>query len=442
VTGVQTCALPIYNLKELGFSLIRLKTGTPPRIKTSSIDFKKCKEENGSDEKNCFSHYNPKYLDIKKQTPCFLTYTNKKTHEIILKNIKLSAMYGGTIHGVGPRYCPSIEDKIVRFGDKERHQIFIEPCAKKLDFMYIQGMSTSLPAHVQDLFIRSIEGLEKAEFVRYGYAIEYDAIDPTQLYPSLETKKIKGLFTAGQINGTSGYEEAAGQGFIAGLNIGLKLKNKKPLILKRDESYIGVMIDDIVTKGVTDPYRLLTSRAEHRLYLRNDNADDRLIKYGYTAGLINENQYNRYLNQNKSIKKIMDVLKNTKLNEKLLKKYGNSAHNLLTLLKRPEIKLNELLDKKTLSILSLNSIAKLEINVKYAGYIKKQNSFIKKTEKYESIDISNIKDFKIIKSLSLEARDKLNKIKPLNLGQAQRIQGINLSDIVAIKYYLENKNNR
>jgi len=418
------------SIKSLGFSLIRLKTGTPPRIKTESIDFSKCEIQAGTNDKLAFEHFNPKYVPIEKQTPCYLSYTNAKTHEIILANIKKSAMYGGTIHGVGPRYCPSIEDKVVRFGDKPRHQLFIEPVSKKLDFMYIQGMSTSLPADVQDQFIRTIAGLENSIFVRYAYAIEYDAIDPTQLYPTLESKKIKGLYFAGQVNGTSGYEEAAGQGMLAGLNAGLSARNKKQLILKREESYIGVMVDDIVTKGITDPYRLLTSRAEHRLYLRDDNADDRLMKYGHYAGTINEKDWKFYNNQIKESKKILDYLKTNK----------NKKGELLSLvLKRPETRLIDIVPKEKLKNITNQTIKKIEINVKFFGYIKKQEKYIKKISKYDDIDISSIDDFKVVTNLSLEARDKLNKIKPQTLGQAKRIQGINAVDLITIKYYLESK---
>lgn len=428
-------------LKDLGFTIIRLKTGTPPRIYKDSIDYDEMQIETGTKGKYCFSHFHPRYVPLNKQQVCFLTYTNAQTHKIIKDNIHKSAMYSGQIHGIGPRYCPSIEDKIIRFADKPRHQVFIEPESMSLDTMYLQGLSTSLPKDVQEKFVHSIVGLKRAKFKKYAYAIEYDAIDARELWPSLESKLIKGLYFAGQVNGTSGYEEAACQGLIAGINAINSLKNKKPLILKRNEAYIGVLIDDIVTKGVNDPYRLLTSRAEHRLLLRNDNADDRLIKYGYKVGLINKKHYNLYLTQDKLIKKTISFLRSHKLSyiKGLSKKFGNSSHNLYDLLKRPEVKLKQILKPNQLKNLTLNSIKKIEIKVKFEGYIKNQNKYIDRANQYELIDISKIKDFKAVKHLSLEAIDKLNRIRPLTLGQAQRISGINLTDLVAIKYYLDNE---
>ena len=428
-------------LKDLGFTIIRLKTGTPPRIYKDSIDYDKMQIETGTKGKYCFSHFHPRYVSLNKQQDCFLTYTNTQTHKIIKENIHKSAMYSGQIHGVGPRYCPSIEDKIVRFADKPRHQVFIEPESMSLDTMYLQGLSTSLPKDVQEKFVHSIVGLKSAKFKKYAYAIEYDAIDARELWPSLESKLIKGLYFAGQVNGTSGYEEAACQGLMAGINAINSLRNKKPLILKRNEAYIGVLIDDIVTKGVNDPYRLLTSRAEHRLLLRNDNADDRLIKYGYKIGLVSKKHYNLYLTQDKLIKKTIGFLKSHKLSyiNGLTKKFGNSSHNLYDLLKRPEVKLKQILKQNQLKNLTLNSIKKIEIKVKFEGYIKNQNKYIDRANQYELIDISKIKDFKTVKHLSLEAIDKLNRIRPLTLGQAQRISGINLTDLVAIKYYLDNE---
>jgi tRNA uridine 5-carboxymethylaminomethyl modification enzyme len=426
-------------LKKLNFTLIRLKTGTPPRIKINSIDFSRIQKEYGTNKNLSFSYSTKQSVPFEKQVPCYLTYTNEKTHTIILDNIKLSAMYSGNISGVGPRYCPSIEDKCVRFSDKLRHQLFIEPVSKDLDFMYIQGMSTSLPEFVQEKFIRSIIGLENAEFARFGYAIEYDAIDPTQLFPTLETKRIQNLFFAGQINGTSGYEEAAGQGIVAGINAIAKIKKLKPLILKNEESYIGVMIEDIVTKGVTDPYRLLTSRADHRLYLRNDNADDRLINYGKYYGLVDDTTYQDYLEQQNISEKIILELKNTKIDKELISKYGTSAKTKYVLLKRQNVRLEELLDEQTLKLLSSNSVVKIEILAKFEGYIKKQEKYIKQISKSVHLDISKIKDYSKINNLSLEAREKLNKIMPLTLGQAHKVPGINSTDIMAIKLFLEKK---
>jgi tRNA uridine 5-carboxymethylaminomethyl modification enzyme len=424
-------------LKSIGFQLIRLKTGTPPRVDANSINFSKLKKEPGTKEKLSFVHFRPTYLSFNKQLLCYLAYTNKRTHQIIKTNIHLSAMYSGKINGVGPRYCPSIEDKIVRFHDKPRHQVFVEPESSKQDIMYLQGLSTSLPEHVQEKIVKSIEGLEKAKILKYGYAIEYDAINPIQLRPTLESKLYRNLYFAGQINGTSGYEEAACQGLMAGINVVLSMQNKPPLILKRDEAYIGVLIDDLVTKGVTDPYRLLTSRAEYRLLLRNDNADDRLIKYGYKVGLIAPKKYQQYLLQHNLIKKTIQYLKNTSLKTqpKLLKKYGNSAHNLYDLLKRPTVTIRQLLNRQ--NDLTNESLNKINILVKFEGYINHQQKFIDRFAKYEDISLKKISDYQQLKNLSLEAKDKLNKIKPLTLGQAKRISGINLTDLMIIKYYID-----
>ena len=438
--GLKQSANLSKNLKDLGFEIIRLKTGTPPRIQKDSINYDVLEKELGSKEKLCFSHFNQRYIPLNKQEVCYITYTNQNTHDIILKNIKQSAMYSGNISGIGPRYCPSIEDKIVRFANKPRHQIFIEPESKKLDTIYLQGLSSSLPAKVQEQLVHSIKGLEKAKFIKYAYAIEYDAINPVQLWPSLESKKIKGLYFAGQVNGTSGYEEAAAQGLIAGINASLALKNKKPLILKRSESYIGVMIDDIVTKGVNDPYRLLTSRAEHRLFLRNDNALDRLIDYSYKIGLVSKSHYQTYKKEKMIIDKTIKWLKTNSLsiNKKLTGGKKRLPHNLYSYLKRPEVRLSDIISPTKLNKLSPEVIQKIEIIVKFDGYIKNQQKHINRINKYEDYDISSIKDFSKIDNLSLEARDKLNKVMPLTLGQAQRISGINLNDIVIIKHYVDN----
>lgn len=426
-------------LKRLGFDLLRLKTGTPPRVEQETINYKTIQKELGTKKNLAFSHFDQICLPFNKQLPCYLTFTNKKTHQIILKNINMSATYSGQIKGTGPRYCPSIEDKVVRFKERDRHQLFIEPESLSLNTMYIQGLSNAFPKNIQEQIVHSIKGLEKAKILEYAYAIEYDAINPIQLKPSLESKKINGLFFAGQVNGTSGYEEAACQGLMVGINASLKLKNKKPLIIKRHEGYIGVLIDDLVTKGVTDPYRLLTSRAEYRLSLRNDNADDRLLKYGYTVGLISKKNYQIFLKNKLLIKKITTYLKSHSLTKKLQQKFGHSTHTLYDLLKRTDVSLKNILPIKEFSKLSEHLIEKIEIQVKFDGYIKNQEKYINKFEKYELFSLEQIKDYKNIKNLSLEAIDKLNKIKPISLGQAQRISGINLTDLFIIKHYVDTK---
>lgn len=432
------------SLKELGFNLIRLKTGTPPRIQKDSIDYSVMQIEPGTDSLLSFEHFNPVYLPFDEQLPCYIIHTQKETHEIINSNLKKSAMYGGMINGIGPRYCPSIEDKLVKFPDKERHQIFVEPESLSLDTMYLGGFSTSMPVDIQEKMIRSLPGLKDCVIKKFAYAIEYDAIDPTQIYPSLMTKTIEGLFSAGQINGTSGYEEAAGQGLIAGINAANYILNKPMLVLSRTNSYIGTMIDDIVTKGVTEPYRLLTSRSEHRLFLRNDNADDRLLKIGYEEGLISKENYEIYLHNVEIAKDIINTLKNKTVGQvdelKFIIKKNNIS--LYEYLKRPEVKLIDLLPyinfgKQELDQFLLN---KIEISVKFEGYIKLQEERIEQFSRSNDLSLVNITDYKIVPNLPLEAVDKLNKIKPLTLSQAGRISGINLEDIVKIKYYLENKN--
>ena len=333
-------------LEDLGIKLIRLKTGTPPRIQKDSIDYSKMQVEPGTDAKLCFGFYEKTFLDFDKQLVCYIIHTNEQTHELIKQNLEKSAMYGGLINGIGPRYCPSIEDKIVKFPDKERHQIFVEPESLELDTMYLGGFSTSMPIDIQDQMIRTLPGLQNCIVSKYAYAIEYDAIDPTQIYPSLMFKNIQGLFSAGQINGTSGYEEAAGQGLVAGINAVNYINKKEPLILSRTNSYIGVMIDDIVTKGVTEPYRLLTSRAEHRLYLRNDNADERLTEIGYKHGMINEKRYQYFLDQQEKIKFILDMLKSKTVGQidELKFKIKKNNVSLFEFIKRPEIKLIDVLN--------------------------------------------------------------------------------------------------
>lgn len=434
------------NLIDLGFKTIRLKTGTPPRIHKGSIDYSKTQLEPGTDAKLAFSDSTNKFVSIKKQLPCYLIYTNDRTHKIIKKNINDSAMYGGHISGVGPRYCPSIEDKIMRFIDKERHSLFIEPESKKLDSMYLGGFSTSFSAAVQDQLIRTLPGLENCKVISYGYAIEYDALDPIQLYPTLETKLIKNLYSAGQINGTSGYEEAAGQGLMAGINAVLKLKNKDPFILRRDEAYIGVMIDDIVTKGITDPYRLLTSRAEHRLLLRNDNAQERLVEHAKELGLISNITYKKYLKSQKNICKVIDFL-NTKTigsYSTLRKLTKNTNFTLYQFLKRPEVKLNELLNLIKFNEIKLSDseILKIEIKVKYEGYINNYLRSLKKIDNFSKIKLPKNFDYKKVLNLSNEAIEKLNKIQPFTLQQASQISGINLPDLVAVKNFLASNNKK
>ena len=431
-------------LKELGFKILRLKTGTPPRIAKDSIDYSKTSLEQGDDEPLTFSFDNKLYYDYKNQVPCHLIYTTPTTHEIIKAHLKESSMYGGYVEGVGPRYCPSIEDKVVRFSDKERHQLFLEPESIYYDDIYLQGFSTSMPHNIQEEMVHSLPGLENAKILKYAYAIEYDAIDPTQLKRSLETKLISNLFTAGQINGTSGYEEAAGQGLIAGINAALKLEEKDPLILKRNESYIGVLIDDLVTKGVKDPYRLLTSRAEYRLLLRHDNADIRLRKYGHEVGLINEEKYELFNQKLKDISELFNLLETTRITPKkatndYLEEINTPALkdgiSLYDLLKRPEVKIDQLEHFVELPY-SKEVKEQVEINIKYEGYIKKANKEAEKMLSLEEKQIPETLDYNDIPNLASEARQKLNDIKPTTLGQASRISGVNPADISILMVYL------
>ena len=432
-------------LKELGFTIKRLKTGTPPRIERSSIDFSKVAVENGSSENLTFSYDNTDALAYHYQIPCHLVYTNSKTHEIIKKHLKESSMYGGYVEGIGPRYCPSIEDKVVRFQDKERHQLFLEPESLSYDDIYLQGFSTSMPEYVQEEMVHSLEGLENAKILRYAYAIEYDAIDSKQIKRSLETKLIEGLYTAGQINGTSGYEEAAGQGLMAGINASLKVEGKEPLVLNRIESYIGVLIDDLVTKGVKDPYRLLTSRAEYRLLLRNDNADLRLREYGHQIGLIDDNTYQKFLLKKQHIEEIKTMLKGTKITptketNTLLENIGTSpikdGLTLYELLKRPEL---SFADVEKFKDFPYNESEKeeVEIMIQYEGYIKKQEKDTKKLLDLERIKIPANISYDNIKNIASEAREKLKKVEPETLGQASRISGVNPADIAIIMVYLK-----
>lgn len=431
------------NIKEIGFETIRLKTGTPPRLDKNSLDYSQFQIEPGTDGKYSFSHFDCKFLDIKDQEVCYLVHTNLDTHEIIKNNLKESSMYGGAISGTGPRYCPSIEDKVVRFHDKERHQIFIEPESKQLNTVYLAGISSSLPKNIQEQMVHSIKGMENAIFIKHAYAIEYDSIKPEQLYPSLESKKIANLFFAGQINGTSGYEEAAGQGLIAGINAILKIENKEPLILSRSEAYIGVMIDDIVTKEITEPYRLLTSRAEHRLELRNDNADERLIKYGYEIGLISEEKYKLFNENIDKLNKNIEMLKNKLTSEvKGLKTtYKKSNISLYELIKRPDFSYQDL--KQYIDAYELDDFwqEKINIKIKYDGYIKNQKNLIQDYEKLSRTKLSINIDYTQVGNLSLEAIDKLNKFKPIDLGQASRISGVTFNDLINIKFFLKGNSN-
>ena len=432
------------NLKEQGFTIKRLKTGTPQRIDKNTIDYSKTQEEKGDDIPRTFSFDNIVYREPKDQISCHLIYTTPKTHEIIKEHLNESSMYGGYVEGVGPRYCPSIEDKVVRFSDKERHQLFLEPESLYYDDIYIQGFSTSMPNEIQDLMVHSLPGLENAKILKYGYAIEYDAIDSKQLKRSLETKIIENLYTAGQINGTSGYEEAAGQGLIAGINAALKLEGKEPLILKRNESYIGVLIDDLVTKGVKDPYRLLTSRAEYRLLLRNDNADLRLRDYGYQVGLISEEKYQAFKKKKENIKELTTLLQNTRITpkketneyiEKIPSTPLKDGISLYDFLKRPEITMENI--KHFVDINYTNEeVEQVEINAKYEGYIKKANKEADKMLSLEEKKIPEDIDFEKVPNLASEARQKLIEIKPTTIGQASRISGVNPADISILMVYL------
>ena len=434
------------DLKELGFTIQRLKTGTPPRVKKDTIDFTKTKVERGSDVPLQFSFYEKSNFNINKQEDCHLIYTTPQTHKIINENLEKSAMYGGYVEGIGPRYCPSIEDKLVKFKDKERHQLFLEPESKYYDSIYIQGFSSSMPIDVQYKMVHSLPGLENCEILKYAYAIEYDAIDPTQLKRSLETKIIENLFTAGQINGTSGYEEAACQGLIAAINANQKIKNKEPLILRRDEAYIGVLIDDLVTKGTEEPYRLLTSRAEYRLLLRDDNADLRLSEYGIEIGLIKEQKELIFKTKKEKIENLLKELEQTitptkQINEILIEsniKPIQDKVSLHDLLKKPDVtvdKLNYFIKEKYPKEVK----EEVEIMIKYEGYIKKQIEDAEKQKEYEDIKLSEEIDYKKVPNLALEAREKLNKIKPTSIGQAMRISGVNPSDISVLMIYLRSK---
>ena len=419
------------NLEKLGFKILRLKTGTPPRIQRDTIDFSKTKMEPGDDKYYTFSFDDKPYYKLDEQEPCYLTYTTAETHKIIMDNLDRSSMYGAIEEklGVGPRYCPSIEDKVVRFKDKERHQLFLEPESKYFDDIYVQGFSTSMPHDVQEKMVHSLPGLENAKILRYAYAIEYDAIDPRDLYPSLETKIIENLYTAGQINGTSGYEEAACQGLMAGINASLKIEGKEPLILARDEAYIGVLIDDLVTKGVRDPYRLLTSRAEYRLLLRSDNADLRLRRHGYEVGLIDKKRYNKLVKKEENINKIIEELKEITIK-------ADKKMTLFEYVKRVENSIFDIEDKLTNKYDYLE-LEQAEIIIKYDGYIKKARKEAEKMHKLENKKIPENINYDDVPNLASEARIKLKEVRPLSLGQALRISGVNPSDISILSVYMK-----
>jgi len=433
-------------LNDYGFTIKRLKTGTPQRIKASSINFNKLKEEKGDDVYWTFSFDLEPQYEINKQQKCYLVYTNDQTHQIIKDNLDKSSMYGGYATGVGPRYCPSIEDKIVRFSDKERHQLFLEPESIYYDEWYLQGFSTSMPRDVQEEMVHSLEGLENAIISKYAYAIEYDAIDPMQIKPSLETKVIENLFTAGQINGTSGYEEAAGQGIIAGINASLKLDKKEALILKRHDAYIGVLIDDLVTKGITDPYRMLTSRAEFRLLLRHDNADLRLTPLANAVGAIKKDKFERLTKKINDIQKLTDYLKENRLIiTEEVKEYfqennipvPSGNYNYLLLLKRPEITMDLINRYLDLSMFSTEVIEQVQIENKYEGYIRKEYAEKERLNKLEEKKIPEDINYDNVKNIASEARQKLSLVRPLTIAQASRISGVNPVDISLLLVYLK-----
>lgn len=433
------------SLRDLGISTFRLKTGTPARVLTSSIDFSKTTIQPGTDDFICFSEDTTEIRPFDQQEVCYLTYTSPKTHEIINGNLDKSAMYSGLVKGVGPRYCPSIEDKLVRFADKERHQIFLEPESESLNTTYVQGFSTSMPHDIQVEMLHSLPGLENCVIEKYAYAIEYDAIDPLQCKPTLENKIIKNLYTAGQINGTSGYEEAAAQGLMAGINAVLKLDGKEPLILHRDEAYIGVMIDDLVTKGTKEPYRLLTSRAEYRLLLRHDNADARLTEYGHQVGLISEERYARYQKKMQDVQDMIAYFDTVRFTPKssvnvMLKEKGldeiKDGVSMTELLKRPGITV-ELLQPFVEQQLDPKIARLAEIEIRYEGYIRKAKRDAQHLRAMDQVRLPEDMDYNQVANLSLEARQKLSLVQPLTMGQASRISGVNPADIAVLAVYLE-----
>ena len=432
------------NLKKLGIEIRRFKTGTPARVHADSLDYSKMEREEGDEHITPFSFETETPGENK--VPCHLVYTNEETHKIIMDNLEKSAMYGGYVEGVGPRYCPSIEDKVVRFHDKPRHQIFIEPMGLDTKEMYVQGFSTSLPEDVQLAMYRSVKGLENAEIMRSAYAIEYDCCDPTQLYATLEFKNINGLYGAGQFNGTSGYEEAAAQGLVAGVNAALKLKGEEPLIISRSDGYIGTLIDDLITKGTNEPYRMMTSRSEYRLLLRQDNADERLTPLGYRVGLISEERYNKFLKKQEMIKEEIARLEKTVIPPKsanpVLEECSSTpvktGIKLAELIKRPELNYEKTAPMDTDRPVLPHAVwEQAEIKLKYEGYIKRQIAEVEQFKKMEAKLLPENQDYSEIYGLRLEARQKLNKIKPKSLGQASRISGVSPSDISVLIIWLE-----
>ncbi|KRG11251.1 tRNA uridine-5-carboxymethylaminomethyl(34) synthesis enzyme MnmG [Staphylococcus sp. NAM3COL9] len=433
------------NLRNLGFEVVRFKTGTPPRVNAKTIDYSKTEIQPGDDVGRAFSFETTEY--ILDQLPCWLTYTNADTHQVIDDNLHLSAMYSGMIKGTGPRYCPSIEDKFVRFNDKPRHQLFLEPEGRNTNEVYVQGLSTSLPEHVQRQMVETIPGLEKADMMRAGYAIEYDALVPTQLWPTLETKKIKNLYTAGQINGTSGYEEAAGQGIMAGINAAARVQDKDEVVLSRSDAYIGVLIDDLVTKGTNEPYRLLTSRAEYRLLIRHDNADLRLTDLGHELGMISEERYARFNAKRDMIKSEQERLGSIRVKphdrvQEIIEAQGGSRLKdgilAIELLRRPEMTYDlilEILDES--HVLPSDVEEQVEIQTKYEGYINKSLQQVEKVKRMEEKKIPEDLDYSKVDSLATEAREKLSEVKPLNIAQASRISGVNPADISILLVFLE-----
>ena len=412
-------------LEKLGFEIKRLKTGTPPRLNAKSIDFSQLESQNGDENPAPFSYQTEKITQS--QLPCYITYTSDETHKLIKENIHKSPLYSGKIQSRGPRYCPSIEDKVYRFADKERHQLFLEPEGRYTNEIYINGLSTSFPQDVQIKLVRSIKGLENAELMRFGYAIEYDFCPPTQVKPTLETKKIENLYLAGQINGTSGYEEAACQGLMAGINATLKTLNKEPFILDRSEGYIGVLIDDLVTNGTEEPYRMFTSRAEHRLVLRQDNADKRLMNYGHELGLISKDQFKKFINKQEKIEEWMGKIKGRRYQKVSMEQY----------LRRTEVSLKDVLGIMNEAIGDADVENQVEIEIKYSGYVQREIGIINRLKKYEDKKIPLELIFKDIKGLGREAQEKLNKVRPISLGQAARISGITPCDISVLAVYIE-----
>lgn len=447
--GQKTYSSLSNNLKELGFKILRLKTGTPPRILDSSIDFSQMIVQPGDQEKRGFSRKTTKFVKLEDQVPCYLIHTSKETKDIVFEHLDEAPTMTGEITGIGPRYCPSIESKYVRFSEKEAHQIFVEPVSLGSHKMYLQGFSTSMPKDVQELMVRSLPGFEHAEFIEYAYAIEYDAIDPLQMRRSFESKIIDGLFTAGQINGTSGYEEAAAQGLMAGINAARKLDNKEPIILKRDEAYIGVLADDLVTKGVQDPYRMLTSRAEYRLLLRDDNAETRLLPIGHEIGLVSDEDYNEFLKRTSLMEEERarfenNFVTNTKEESDRCDELGVShvsvKTSLFDLLKRPDYDYKKVLYVKGIEpLLDEKYINEFEISIKYEGYIKKSLKQAEELRKLENIKIWPDIDYDSIVNIASEAKEKLKEVKPETIGQASRISGVNPSDINILIIYLRSK---